>query len=146
MKKALICFLSMLLLCGCKANRTPPAIDTPPASDKAVTFINGVTDADVWILPDTDANRKTSVWGTATASGVKTDESRQTPLCEAGENGLYLIRMIDADHIFYSADAVALQDGWTVRVAGADLYSVTAEVTDGNGVVQNTYEVFAASL
>ena len=105
MKKALICFLSMLLLCGCKANRTPPAIDTPPASDKAVTFINGVTDADVWILPDTDANRKTSVWGTATASGVKTDESRQT-VYESGQIGADRIVVIRTDH----DQRVAVQD------------------------------------
>ena len=140
MKKALICFLSMLLLCGCKANRAAPA------NDKTVTFLNGVTDADVWILPDTEANRKTTVWGTATASGVKTDESRQTPLCDAGDDGLYLIRMIDADHIFYSADGVALESGWTLRVSGTDLRAVTAEVTDENGALQRTYEVFAASL
>ena len=140
MKKALICLMSMLLLCGCKANHTAPA------NDKAVTFVNGVTDADVWLLPDTEANRKTTVWGTATASGVKTDESRQTPLCEAGDGGLYLIRMIDADHIYYSANGVALESGWTVRIAGADLRSVTAEVTDETGALQRTYEVFAASL
>ena len=140
MKKALICLMSMLLLCGCKANHTAPA------NDKAVTFVNGVTDADVWLLPDTEANRKTTVWGTATLSGVKTDESRQTPLCEAGDGGLYLIRMIDADHIYYSANGVALESGWTVRIAGADLRSVTAEVTDETGALQRTYEVFAASL
>ena len=140
MKKALICLMSMLLLCGCKANHTAPA------NDKAVTFVNGVTDADVWLLPDTEANRKTTLWGAATASGVKTDESRQTPLCEAGDDGLYLIRMIDADHIYYSANGVALESGWTVRIAGADLRSVTAEVTDETGALQCTYEVFAASL
>lgn len=146
MKKALIWVMTMLLLCGCKANRTPPATDTPPASDQTVTFINGVKDADVWILPETEANRKTTVWGTATASDVKTDESRQAPLCDAGESGLYLIRMIDTDHMFYSANGVALESGWTVRVAGEDLRSVTAEVTDENGVLQGTYEVFAARL
>lgn len=35
-KKAPICFLTMLLLCRCKANRTNPA------NDKAVTLLNGV--------------------------------------------------------------------------------------------------------
>ena len=146
MKKALLCFAAMLLLCGCKANHTPPANDAPPATGQTVTFINGVKDADVWLLPDTEANRKTTVWGTATVSGVKTDESRQAPLCDAGEGGLYLIRMIDVDHIYYSADAVALQAGWTVRITGTDLRAVAVEVSDENGVLQNTYEAFAASL
>lgn len=140
MKKTVIYLLTMLLLCGCKASRTASA------SNKTVTFINEVTDADVWILPETEENLKTTLWGTATVSEIKTGESRKAPLCDAGETGLYIIRMIDADNIFYSADGITLEAGWTVRVTGNDLKSVTAEVTDENGVLKNTYDVFAASL
>lgn len=140
MKRTIIYLIATLLLCGCKANNT----DT--VSDMYITVINGVKDADIWILPETEENLKTTVWGTATASDVKTNESRKAPLCEAEENGLYIIRMIDTDKIFYSADGIMLESGWTVHIKGNDLRSVTAEVTDENGVLRNTYKVFAASL
>jgi len=140
MKKAVIFLIIILLLCGCKASRTKTA------SNKTVTITNGVKDADIWILPETEENLKTTLWGTATLPEVKTNESRKAPLCDAGENGLYIIRMIDTDNIFYSADGIVLKSGWTVRIAENGLHSVIAEVTDENGVLENTYKVYAASL
>lgn len=140
MKKSVIFLIIILLLCGCKLNRIKPV------NNRTVTFINGVKDADVWILPETEENLKTTVWGTAAVSGIKTNESRKVPLCEAGDTGLYIIRMIDTDNIFYSADGIRLELGWTVQITGKDLQSVTAVVTDENGVLKNTYEVFVASL
>ena len=141
MKKAVISFITiLLLLCSCQANRTDPA------NDQTVIFINGVQDADIWILPETEENLKTTLWGKATVSGIQTNESREAPLCDAGENGLYLIRMIDTDHIFYSANGIMLKPDWTVRVTGHDLQSVKIEVSDESGVLKNTYDVFAASL
>ena len=115
-------------------------------STNAVIFINGVKDADIWILADTEANRKTTVWGTATASKVKTGESRETPLCEPGENGLYLFRMIDTDSFFYSANGISLEAGWTMQIEGEDLHSITIKVIDGDGKLSDTYDVFAARL
>ena len=140
MKKAVIYLITMLLLGGCGAK------STDSVNNKTVNFVNGVKDADVWILPETEENLKTTLWGTATASGVKTNESCKAPLCDAGDDGLYIIRMIDTDNIFYSANGIALEAGWTVRITGEDLKSVKVEVTDENGVLKNTYEAFAASL
>ena len=140
MKRAVIYLITMLLLCGCGAN------PTEPVSNKTVTFINGVKDADVWILAETEENLKTTLWGKATVSGIKKDESRKAPLCDAGETGLYILRMIDTDSGFYSADSIALEPGWTVRITEEDLRSVKLEVTDENDVLKNTYEVFAAKL
>ena len=130
----------MLFLCSCKTNQTAPV------NNKTVTFINEVKDADVWILPETEENLKTTLWGTATVSGIKKNESRKAPLCDAGEDGLYIIRMIDTDSIYYSAGGIALESGWTVRITGNDLQSIMVEVTDENDVLKNTYSVFAASL
>ena len=138
MKKPIIYLLSMFLLCGCKAGGTD--------SIKGITLINEVKDADIWILPKTEENLKTTVWGKATVSGIKTNETCKAPLCTAGENGLYIIRMIDTDNIFYSADDITLESGWTVRITGDDLQSVRLEVVDESGSLKNTYEVFAASL
>ena len=140
MKKIVICLGMILLLFGCKASRKENV------KDKTVTLINEVKDADIWILPKTEENLKTTVWGEATVSGIKAQESRKAVLCEAGDNGLYIIRMIDADSIFYSADDIILKSGWTLRISGNDLKSVTAEVTNEKGIPQNTYKLFAASL
>ena len=140
MKKTVICLITMVLLCGCGAN------PTEPVNNKTVNFINEVMDADIWILSETEENLKTTLWGKATVSGIKKGESRKAPLCDTGENELYIIRMIDTNNIFYSANSVALEPGWTVRITGNDLNSVKAEITDENGVLKNTYKVFAASL
>ena len=115
-------------------------------NDPAVTFINNVHDADVWILPQTEANLKTTVWGTATLSKTIKGESSQVPLCEPGDDGQYIFRMIDTDHFFYSANSLILEAGWSLEIKGDDLHSVTIEVSDENGELQNTYEVFAARL
>ncbi len=146
MKKTILfaaCFLALLLLCGCKSQETG---NTPTTGGKTVTVLNEVTDADIWILPDTDKNRKTSVWGTATVSKAPTGESCQAALCEPGDTGMYLLRMIDTESFYYSANGVALEDGWTMKISGDGFLSTVLEVTDENGVLQNTYDVFTARL
>ena len=145
MKYAIIaaaCILA-LLLCSC---RTKEQSEPEPPVTQTVTFHNGVKDADVWILPDTEANRKTTVWGTATAAKVKTGEDRETPLCAPGDGGLYLFRMIDTDGFYYSASGIELKAGWTMRLTGEDLHAITLAVTDENGALQQSCEVFAARL
>ena len=120
--------------------------NTEITSNKTVTFINEVNEADVWILPKTEKNLKTTVWGAPTVSKVKKGESRPAPLCEPGNDGLYMFRMIDTDSFFYSANDIILEAGWTLRIKGDDLQSFTVEVTDESGVLKNTYKVFAARL
>ena len=145
MKKAVlivICVLA-LLLCGCQ---TKEQNDMNNSDNKTVTFINGVNDADVWILPQTKANLKTTVWGKATASKVQKGESRQTPLCEAGDEGHYIFRMIDTDSFYYSANDLTLEAGWTLELKESDSREVTLEIKDKNGGLKNTYEVFSAKL
>ena len=141
MKKAAVCFLALLLLCGCQVKER---IEMEPTSTKSVTFVNEVRDADAWILPQTAANLKTTVWGTATVPKAKMGESREVPLGEAGDGGLYIFRMIDVDGFFYSANGIVLEDGWRVKVGGED--GVVLEVRDGGGGLQNTHEVFVARL
>ena len=140
---AAICLLSVLLLCCCTSKETE-TMETK--SIGTITFINSVSDADVWILADTEANRKTTLWGTATVSKITKGESRQAPLCEPGDEGLYMFRMIDTDKYYYSADRIAIKDGWTMEIKGEELHLITIEVTDGNGNPAGTYEVFAARL
>lgn len=115
-------------------------------SGKTATFINEANDADIWILPKTEKNLKTTVWGTATAAAVKKGESRSFELCEPGEGGMYIFRMIDTDGLFYSANGIMLKAGHTLRIKENDIMSFTLEVADEKGALQSTYEVFAAKL
>lgn len=146
MKKAgiiIVCIMALLSLLGCRENQQT---STEAVNTKTVTVVNEVREADVWIIPDTEANRKTTVWGTATASKVTVGEKRAVQIAEPGDNGRYLFRMIDTESFYYSANEVTVEEGWTVRVKGDDLTGVTLEVEDENGALQATYEVFAARL
>ena len=146
MKRAvllIVCILSLSLLCGCG---TKEQSNMATESAKTATFINVASDADIWILPQTTENLKTTLWGTATAADVKKGESRQLPLCEPGENGLYIFRMIDTDGFYYSANGISLGADYTLRIKETDPMSYTLEVSDETGALQNTYEVFAARL
>ena len=140
----LLLLLALLLICGC--TKAEEQNNMGNAANKTVTFINGIRDADIWILPRTEANLKTTLWGTATVSKTKAGESCLAPLCEPGDDGLYLFRMIDTSHFYYSASEVVLEDGWTMELKGEDLNSIVLEVTDETGTLKGTYEVFAARL
>ena len=139
----LLCVLTMLLLCGCK---TEEQNDMKGKSIGTVTFTNGVTETDVWILSDTESNRKTTLWGTASISGIRTDESREAALCEPGGEGLYLARMIDVNKFYYSANGVRLEDGWALQISEQADGTYTLEVRDKAGQTQGSYEVFCARL
>lgn len=138
-----ILLLVLLVLCSCN---TGEQSSMEIANGKTVNFINGVTDADIWILPQTEKNLKTTVWGTATAQKVKTDENRQVALCEPGDEGLYIIRLIDSDGFYYSADRITLEEDWTLQIKEVDTMAVKLEVRDKNGDIKNAYDVFSAKL
>lgn len=143
MKKTLLIILSLLMLivlysCASKEQNN--------MENNTVTFINEVKDADVWILSDTKENKKTTVWGKATVSKIKTGESRETLLPDAGDNGLYIFRMIDTESFFYSADGIKLEPDNTLKIKENDSHSVVLEVSDENGDLKNTYKVFKARL
>lgn len=131
----------MIFLFGCGAKE-----QNTMQTDKTITFTNGVTEADVWILPETKENLKTTLWGKATLSKVKTNESRRAPLCEAGDEGKYILRMIDSDGFYYSANGLTLEAGCKLTVKEDATNLFTAEVTDENGVTKGTYEMFSARL
>ncbi len=137
------CLLTLIVLCSCQGKERS---EMKSKTNSAITVVNKLTDADVWILPQTAKNLKTTVWGKATASKVKTGESREAELCEAGDDGLYILRMIDTDSFYYSANGLKLQAGRTITISEDDAHFVTAAVTDESGAVVNTYEVFSARL
>ena len=144
MKKAVLIFVCLftLLLCGCNLKEQSDMDN----KNGTVTVINKVKDADIWILPQTEKNLKTTVWGTATVSKLKTDESRQAPLCDPGDDGLYIFRMIDTDSFYYSANGIKLENGDTLEIKETEAQAYVLEVRGENGKVKNTYEVFSARL
>ncbi|MCR5636864.1 MAG: hypothetical protein K6F76_06805 [Clostridiales bacterium] len=146
MKKTVLivgCLLTLLFLCSCE---TEEQKDMQVTHNRSIIFINEVNDADVWILPQTGENLKTTVWGTPTISKAKTGESRHAPLYDAEDDGLYILRMIDTDGCFYAADGIKLEPGWTIEIKGNVLELITVEVKDEKGVLTGTYDVFAAKL
>lgn len=116
------------------------------ACDRTVTVINGIKEADIWILPKTEENLKTTLWGKAVAGKVKENESRQAILSKPGDDGLYIFRMIDNDHMYYSAEDLILEAGWTLEIKGELMDNVIIEVTDKDGAVKATYEVSTTRL
>ena len=140
----ILCLLMLLLLLGGCKTEAPAGPQTEPK--KTVVFCNEVKDAAVWVLPETEENKKATVWGTATAANVQTGEGREVPLCEPGDGGLYLLRMIDTDSFYYAASGLKLDAGFTITLKEDEAHAVTAVVTDSDGTLQSTYEVFAAKL
>ena len=88
---SVVCLLASLILLSCNV-KEKNSVETK--NRITITVIDDVKEADIWILPDTAANKKTSVWGKATASHVALGESRRVPLCEPGDDGKYILRMI----------------------------------------------------
>ena len=115
-------------------------------SDRNITIVNNVYEANIWVLPNTEANRKTTLWGTATAGKVPAGESRQVGIDKPGDNGTYMFRMIDTEHMYYSSENMILEDGWTLEIKGKLNDDLKIEVTDKDGTLKAEYEVFAASL
>ena len=147
MRKALsilLCLVTISLFCGCNTTKESETMTT--TTDRTITLINSVNEASIWVLPDTEANRKTTLWGTATVGKLQADSSCQAGIDKPGDNGLYLFRMIDTDKWYYSSDNVLLEDGWTLEIKGDIKTSITIEVTDKDGALNATYEVFAARL
>lgn len=140
---SVVCLLIPIALLSCNV-KEKNSVETK--NRITITVIDDVKEADIWILSDTAANKKTSVWGKATASHVALGESRRVPLCEPGDDGKYILRMIDSDSFYYSANGIELQAGWTLRIKEKGSGAVAAEVSDENGLLKNTYDVFSARL
>ena len=114
-----------------------------------VTFTNEIgIKADIWILPETEENLNTTLWGAATASGLEANESREiTPELLYDSEETYILRVIDEDKMYYSANGITLKDGDKLvlregenpMTAFLDVFSVGAETVQ-------SYNVFMARL
>ena len=109
-------------------------LDVVGTKEISVTFVNGVEDADIWILPQTDENLGTTLWGTPTLKDSVKDTIGTCRVKGGAEN--YIVRIIDADEAYYAASDFILLDGYTVRfTSDTDKYDAALTVIDENGSV-----------
>ncbi len=148
MKKSVIitiCLLSLLSLCGCK-KESEEEIVKEVGETIEITFINETEETtDVWVLPDIEANRKTSIWGKAMIEKLPVG-SEDKVIVEKQEEDSYLLRVIDKDQLYYEANDIIIKEGYTLKlILDSESFVASLEVTDEIGNTQ-TYEVFCASL
>ena len=156
-----LCLTTGLLLGGCAAGRPAGSSDSEPQSSESsggetslvddgsvVTFRNEVEKTDVWILPDTEENRKLSVWGTATIGGLEKDKSAEVSLFALGGPGQYLVHMITPDEMYFGVAGIKLDAGYTMRfyLADEEYHIWMLEVKDADGNAVDDLEVFGARL
>ena len=110
----------------------------------SVTFINEVEAADVWILPQTEENLKTSLWGAPSFSKMSIGGS-DTCVVNCASTGRYIVRIIDADGAYYAANDLVLDDHYTVRFETQGSKYEAAVVTlddrgDRSAITENVFK------
>ena len=115
------------------------AIEQVGAPVETVSFINEVEETDVWILPDTEENRKLP-YSSPTIDDLALNGTSDVSLEADGD---YVIHMFSSDGMYYGVEGVALRAGDTVRFVRQG-FGFALEVTDGEGDPVSSYEVFGA--
>ncbi len=137
-----ICAIMCIFMSGCQKEETME-IETKTIE---LNFTNDTEEAiDVWILPDIEANHKTSVWGKAMIDDLKVNgQASLKAVCQ--DEDRYLLRAIDADGLYYEANGITLKDAYRLKlILNRQDFSASLEVEDENGKT-STYEVFCAAL
>lgn len=112
-----------------------------------ISILNQVAEADVWIIPDTEKNRKTSVWGKATLPKLDVQESKNAYVEVLADTDMYLIRMIDTAKMYYATDGVKLSNNQSIVIRkGNEGMLATVEVHSDDGTLLAEYEMFVAKL
>lgn len=117
---------------------------TPTVS---VSFQNEVAEADVWLLPQTEENLKTSLWGTPSAGALEKGESAELKLTNPEYAEAWLVRIIDRNKAYYSAKDLKLEDGYTVVFKSeGSKFDAVIELHDASGAVVFSAEAFTGVL
>ncbi|MDO4961677.1 MAG: hypothetical protein Q4E57_07490 [Eubacteriales bacterium] len=86
-----------------------------------VNFVNNAEKTALWIIPDTEDNRKTTLWGEAVLGDVEKGSSHEITLETYIYGTAWLLRMIDKDQMYYEVNGVELRDGCTISIRKSDL-------------------------
>ena len=113
----------------------------------AIGFVNKVMPADVWVIENTEKNRKTSVWGTANVKSTELQKEYSATVAKNAEDS-YLFRMIDTDHNYYSSDDIILKDGYSIEIfkSAGEFEEIKIAVYDEKGEKTEERDVFNAAL
>ena len=113
----------------------------------SITFQNEVEEADVWLLPQTEENLKTSLWGTPSAGALEKGASTELTLTNPEYAEAWLVRIIDRDKAYYSAQDLQLEDGDTVVFKSeGSKFDAVIEVHDASGAVFFSAKAFTGVL
>ena len=113
----------------------------------SVTFQNEVAEADVWLLPQTEENLKTSLWGTPSAGALGKGETIELTLTNPEFAEAWLVRIIDRDKAYYSARDLKLEDGDTVVFKSeGSKFDAVIEVHDADGNLVFSAKAFTGVL
>ena len=146
--KTLLCLFLVLTLFACQKQEEakPEETETSTTGEMMkIRFVNEVEDTDLWILPQTEKNLKTSLWGTATVAMLKKEDAIEVAIEETSDH-LYILRLIDQRGALYSANDFELHDGDTIAFDAIDDDFVRARLTllDKEGkevkVVEDVFE------
>lgn len=114
-------------------------------NDITISVTNNFTEADIWILPDTQENRKTTLMGQAQIKSGAEEDTVKLKL--SSETDKYLVRMIDTAQMYYSADGVEIENGQSLIIRkGEGNMSAVIEIISSEGEMINEYEMFSARL
>ena len=67
-------------------------------------------------------------------------------VCQVADISEKALQGKGSEKMYYSSDNIALEDGWTLEIKQESTQVYVIEVTDKDGNLNATYEVFAASL
>ena len=113
----------------------------------SVTFQNEVEEADVWLLPQTEENLKTSIWGTPSAGALRKGETAELTMTNPEYAETWLVRIIDRNKAYYSAQDLQLEDGYTVVFKSeGSKFDAVIELHDASGAVVFSAEAFTGVL
>lgn len=113
----------------------------------SISFQNEVEEADVWLLPQTEENLKTSLWGTPSAGALEKGASAELALTNPEYAEAWLVRIIDRNKAYYSAQDLKLEDGYTVVFKSeGSKFDAVIEVHDASGAIVFSAEAFTGVL
>ena len=145
----LILILSAVVLFACASGgrTSEDTQEAAPVETITVGFVNSVQTADVWIIPDTEENRKTSVWGTASVKNAEPEKEYLVSI-PRNDGDTYLLRMIDKDHIYYESKSVTLLEGYSLIIYRNEEndWDIRLVVYDSDGKELTDESVFNAAL
>lgn len=149
MKKAILILMGvfvMLGLFGCGKQKITPQNNIVDDVIE-IRVSNQIGAADIWVLPNTEENRKTTVWGKAMVSRHIAPDDEGTAVTISAGAEEYLFRMIDTDEMYYEADGIVLADHQSLVIRdGEEDMTAVVEVYSAEGTLVAEYDVFMARL